>query len=547
MVRAQLMNRFGNLVFTITQHITHNNKVVTEYTVTDNEREGNADTEVEDQGFMKDVTTKNKANIKSQKPPRTKKTEQPPLKKLKNFREASEKIAILIFHDNLREQHRLKIEKNPSGENFEAYRTREYKEKWDIKWESFRTHTLGNWMKSRKKLQTLVDQGHGAIKSCKRIISTSEPIETKPYFDSDNCVSRKDLDAFTNLLTEKITMDTITKSSFTEKINGSLQINIGLTKDKECAFTKLRAIMKRTTEVLIPTAHDLSLHLTECINEATDSTYVLTSASFLIQPEGSKPQPPHTDVENVGTTNAQLQGTFILTDNSEGTIVYDMTHVPMYPRPEDIAARFDEDYPSAFLCEKGVLLSEVMGNDELKKHFRSWGRVMFTSEERRPTIKKMKKYGMTIMQGNHPHNSPGNKAIRVVIFFTAQEINDNKKDAYSGTQMSKARFILTIIRSVLPSLKNKDDMITIKRLYYAFASTVAEAFKYGSVDGTLELESKPDDFKSVRFRNIINNLERCVDECINDPTDRKKAQVELAKDMVALYIPMKMAEKTNTN
>ena len=127
-----------------------------------------------DSECMKDPTTKKDPNIKNRKHPRTKKTKQPPTKRTKLFRSPSKKVDILKFDDNLQERYNLKYENKQSNENFNAYRTRKYKEEWKINYGTFRTRTLADWKKRRKYLRTLVDGGHGEIKSCKRVIPTLE-------------------------------------------------------------------------------------------------------------------------------------------------------------------------------------------------------------------------------------------------------------------------------------------------------------------------------------------------------------------------------------
>ena len=302
--------------------------------------------------------------------------------------------------------------------------------------------------------------------------------------------------------------------------------------------------MKKKTNVVLPTSTALSTHITECINNAPsneDSDFYLTSLSLLVSK--GEPQPTHTDVKNIGSNNEQLQGTFMLSGESEGTIVYDMNDVPMCPSVADIVSVFDKMYPREFSGEVNDLEVALLNNEDMEAHAANWGRIMYVSDNRRPKKKIMKKYSMTIMQGNHPHNGPGSNTFRAVLFFTALPCGSNKDQAYGDTQMSKEGFIITIIRKTLPSLKKNNDILTIKRLYHSFASAVAESAQYGARDQTLKNNSTKDDFGAAKFSHLINNLITCVEECNTDPSTRNEVMVLMAKDMIAFFIPTKLREK----
>ena len=462
----------------------------------------------------------------------------------KIFRTNVEKLKILTFYDNVRAHHEQEIQRNGNKETLVEYRSRMFMELYSIPYKSWRTRTLGNWLKSRATYHKEISIGRGRCKNRTKNTSTQGVIFTEPYFDCDQCISASDLDEFTNTLAENI--DTIKNSHHTEKINGALQIKIDLLNNTNCAYTKIATLLKKRTKKVLPTSKALSIHIKECINKATanqESKFDLTSLSLVVS---DTPQPAHTDVKNEGGNNEQLQGTFMLTDNSEGTTVYDMSGVPMCPTVEDIASVFDKMYPSEILGGENALKMSLLDNTDMIAHAASWGRIMYIDEKRRPKKKYTKKYTMTIMQGNHPHNGPGSNDFRAVIFFTALPRGSNEEHAYGDEQMSKERFIMTIIRTLLPSLKERNDILTIKRLYYAFACAVAESAQYGARDKTLINTKTNADFGAVKFSNLIDKLVRCVEECNKDPNKSNKAIVSMLKDMIGLFIPTKLCEKKDS-
>ena len=465
----------------------------------------------------------------------------PRQKQTKDFKTQELREEILLFNDNAKAIYESEKVSNGNKESLGQFKKRKLWDLYGINYDTWRG-TKKRWTDKRTEIIDGIRNGRGSCKNHKKLAQTQGVIVTDPYFDGDDCLSALDLDNLTNTLAKNI--DTIKKSPHTEKINGALQIKIDLLDSKTCPYTKVAARLKKKTNVVLPTSTALSTHITECINNAPsneDSDFYLTSLSLLVSK--GEPQPTHTDVKNIGSNNEQLQGTFMLSGESEGTIVYDMNDVPMCPSVADIVSVFDQMYPREVSGEVNDLEVALLNNEDMEAHAANWGRIMYVSDNRRPKKKIMKKYSMTIMQGNHPHNGPGSNTFRAVLFFTALPCGSNKDQAYGDTQMSKEGFIITIIRKILPSLKKNNDILTIKRLYHSFASAVADSAQYGARDQTLTNNSTKDDFGAVKFSHLINNLITCVEKCNTDPSTRNAVMVSTAKDMIALFIPTKLCEK----
>ena len=100
-------------------------------------------------------------------------------------------------------------------------------------------------------------------------------------------------------------------------------------------------------------------------------------------------------------------------------------------------------------------------------------------------------YHMNVMHGNHPHKGPGcDGSVRILLFFTGKA-RDSKIEPYTGTQMTKEKLLLKIIRDVRKKMEeSKQDesehITTITYLYRCFAEAVQESLMCDSYDGTMD-------------------------------------------------------------
>ena len=140
-------------------------------------------------------------------------------------------------------------------------------------------------------------------------------------------------------------------------INGAFQIKINTKGGRvrgQSGYSQLAKHMQDQYHFTVPTETQLCNHIQKCINEMVDingrhgNEYTISSAGLLLQVskvDGGredmwKPQPCHLDLGNYNAEDTeqhstnQLQGTFMLTKDSLGAIVYKMGGVPSTRQPK---------------------------------------------------------------------------------------------------------------------------------------------------------------------------------------------------------------------
>src|SRR5210317_1516237 len=204
-----------------------------------------------------------------------------------------------------------------------------------------------------------------------------------------------------------------------------------------------------------------------------------------------------------------VQGTIPLTSGNDDTIVYNTVDTPFAPTVQDLIDMWKSNGHLA----PDSLVEILNTNDEIEQLLKQWGPLIYTGHHRRPTLRKVPKFTMTLFHGSIPHCGPAPNDYRVVIFFTAsrkmkagkgsskqatKRKRSNKtntgKDTYDDEQMSLEKLLMFILRECNNSFTNKHDIVSrtecIEFLYARFAETIASTACYGTYDKTLDLENE---------------------------------------------------------
>ena len=150
------------------------------------------------------------------------------------------------------------------------------------------------------------------------------------------------------------------------------------------------------------------------------------------------------------------------------------------------------------------------------------------------------------MLGNLPHKGPGGHK-RPVLFFTAQP-RALQSAPYSGTQMTKEKLILKIIRVIRDTTQDKADVNVITFLYRCMAEAMKTTIMTGAFDGTMQVD-QPDitDFNNRTWLMRYNAFRVSVEEFRDCRCAQKETEMEARmSDLVNYWREVTVAEWSDT-
>lgn len=306
----------------------------------------------------------------------------------------------------------------------------------------------------------------------------------------------------------------------------------------------------------LPTEEDIKEYILFRLNHeaflAEINPIITTLAIVLNLPDDDdnrSPQPTHSDVPNSGEElsacgwGEQYQGSILLTADHPTTIAHYVDKIPFIPTIHQVTESLTSQYATEIPVKT---IKKILNDDEVVELLKRWGRLIFTSSKTCPNPEKVEQYYMKVMHGNHPHKGPGcDDRVRMVLFFTGKA-RDSTIEPYKGTQMTKEKLLLKIIRNVRENMREKkedewDHIAIIAYFYQCFAEAVQESLMYDSFDGTLDKDqSSYHDFRTPAF---LASFSAFVDSCgvyRKQKTLINKATMELMKSLFVNFTATKI-------
>lgn len=262
---------------------------------------------------------------------------------------------------------------------------------------------------------------------------------------------------------------------------GTIELHLDESSEKKGKGTAYRQMVALYPND-IPTPSTVKTFLENSI-KAHDSNlaqeYKIENLALLLRYGKQYPQPVHMDTPQ---NSNEMFGILMLTQNSNGTIVYNMREVPQIIKPLHLQYQWPDASPATF--------QKV--NDNLMK---AYGGLIYADPSRRGVIRKCPQYTLLLVDGGHPHCAPPSNNYRLVLFFTMCPKTNMIDPApnnvlYDGTkQMSREKFMFIMYEDMLERKNKGDTTITsdmLKFMLKTSAQYIGEGGSFGSHDDTLD-------------------------------------------------------------
>jgi hypothetical protein len=272
-----------------------------------------------------------------------------------------------------------------------------------------------------------------------------------------------------------------------------------------------------------------------CTNQFNNHT--IKNTSFLIRFDGKahRAQPIHCDTKtNSADTQPEYFGIWYLTNNTPGTIYYNMNGVPLHPTIDDLTS---ENHPWHGLVRKEDQVTN--GDTNVQTWICDYGRLAYATTNRRIDPGKMKKNSCIMMQGSHPHHAPASSGFRAVLFFSS--IPEGNQNYYDGSsQMSKEKLAYMLYQDV-PECESRTALLLMYAIYVA-----ENIMDGGSPDKTFDYaQSKLLESKWVQLLGQMKDLHTITKER-STTIDKTKSENKLIRALWLLLQSDQLIDDTET-
>ena len=395
-----------------------------------------------------------------------------------------------------------------------------------------------------KKASTKHAKSNKSTKKAKPPTKKSSTEHAKPptLLIPNNSPAYNMLDTLVDHLCSAPVLEYAAKREISDQINGGLKVSMSapIVTGKASFFKKLMdGTMDKANPISTPWAC-IETTLIQYVNSYLSTTVhhkeaeVRTMEILQQQPASCcKTQVTHSDLKN-NYPSSQIQGIVILTPDSEGPIVYDMTGVPPHPEPKDVVKAFCsiKQFPPG--CTN--LTKLFLSLPKVVQLLADWGQLCFATDSRRPEKKIAPKYSVHLFEGSHPHCGPGTIGAhtRMVLSFTAAK-TDSTAEPYNNEQMSREKLMGHLMHCVAPTLIANKDYITLSYLSSIWAEYVCNSAKHDSFDATAVAEFEGSKLVTKRFIKMYKHLCQTALDHYNAPSAETKSNLDLVKQGFETY------------
>lgn len=425
------------------------------------------------------------------------------------------------------------IDENNHGKN-NAQKRRELKEEYGKKIEgdnfeytSIFNDMVADWRKKRDQLQADMEAGNNKQKRAKS--RRLAYIQEVPKFTSD--MTKERFGKLNKFLHCKAVQDKIEEVGV--DINGAKQI----TDEHISEIFDLKEDMDEFKDS--PNYNDLCNYVKYRVENHDQmnglkiqlDSVVLVANIPSYDKEHKDMSPWHSDIENSQHQKGfHFQGSLILTP-SHMTICHPMENVPWTPTPKQATTHLMKETTTILTRDT---LEKALDKGKIRELLDQYGRLLYTSKACTPIKIDCESGHITIMNGNHPHRSPGTDKYRIVVFFTGRT-TDSDQAKYNNTQMTKEKLLLKIARRIISCQRKENREQHIGLVTYIFecmANAVRDSLAYGSFDGTLDKDGSTDnDFHDQKFVSNYQGFIKACTKFYEEKTDEREANMNARKQM----------------
>ena len=437
---------------------------------------------------------------------------------------------------------------------------------------------VNRWIQELPTIERAVKDGLGHRRK-KPVNNTKQPKGGAFHYNDHLPLSKnKDPNLFTGPVFKGSSVDTIAHllkdsnklsqvEQHCQRINGAIQFKHKVDQKPKSSLDKMIKELKRGQEHDIPDTATIINDINKELNivpqmkgQGYEVDYMSLIISGGIQVVHMDLGNPYSQLDTSETPGANkwvhpVQGTIPLTSGNDGTIIYNTVDIPFAPTVHDLINMWKSNGHFA----PDSLVEILTTNAEIELLVKQWGPLIYTGHHRRPTLKEVPKFTMTLFHGSIPHCGPAPNGYRVILFFTAsrkmkvgkgrsKQATKRKVVTYDDEQMSLEKLLWGILVECNNSFTDNHDIVSrtecMEFMHARFAETIASTACYGTYDKTLdELDADFNKNKNATLRNLIDKLRLKCKAYVDGPSTVTEWDVQRTIDAIAIHHDFKHREK----